>query len=212
MSQPGSTPGPSTPRARTRRLEAALAAVDAANGDDPHSLEVRGEFRPKELAHAELVTEWVRRLRPEASHALLLAARAHHVRRWEIPRERYPQDRVGYLRWRTELQKFHSNVAAEILRGVGYDDATVTRVQDILRKRDLRRDPEVQAFEDALCLTFLETQLAAFADEHPSEKARTVLVKTLAKMSSAGRRVARELPLSGSARVLLGEALESVEH
>ena len=212
MSQPGSTPGPSTPRARTRRLEAALAAVDAANGDDPHSLEVRGEFRPKELAHAELVTEWVRRLRPEPSHALLLAARAHHVRRWEIPRERYPKDRAGYLRWRKELQKFHSNVAAEILRGVGYDDATVTRVQDILRKRDLRRDPEVQAFEDALCLTFLETQLAAFADEHPSEKARTVLVKTLAKMSSAGRRVARELPLSGSARVLLGEALESVEH
>ncbi len=203
---------PSTPGDRTRRLEAALAAIDAANGDDPHSLEVRGECRPKELAHAELVTEWVRRLRPEASHALLLAARAHHVRRWEIPRERYSKDRAGYLRWRKELQKLHAKVTAEILRGVGYDVATVARVQDILRKRGLGRDPEVQAFEDALCLAFLETQLARFADEHTGEKARSVLVKTLAKMSSAGRRVALELPLSASDRALLIEALESGEH
>ncbi|MEE8474578.1 MAG: DUF4202 family protein, partial [Myxococcota bacterium] len=82
------------------RLAAALAAIDAANRDDPNTLEVRGERRPKELAHAELVSEWVRRLRPEASEALLLAARAHHVRRWEIPRDRFSKDRPGYLRWR----------------------------------------------------------------------------------------------------------------
>ena len=197
-------------RAGTQRLEAALAAIDAANGDDPRRLEVRGERRPKELAHAELVTEWVCRLRPEASHALLLAARAHHVRRWEIARERFPSDRAGYFRWRKELQELHANVAAEILRGVGYDDVTVARVQDIIWKRGLGRDPEVQAFEDALCLTFLETQLAAFADEHSSEAARTVLVKTLAMMSSEGRRIARELPLSASVRALLVEALESL--
>ena len=68
------------------RLERALAAIDQANRDDPHTLQVRGESRPKELAHAELASEWLDRLRPDADEGLVLALRAHHVRRWEIPR------------------------------------------------------------------------------------------------------------------------------
>ncbi len=193
------------------RLAAALAAIDAANRDDPNTLEVRGERRPKELAHAELVSEWVRRLRPEASEALLLAARAHHVRRWEIPRDRFSKDRPGYLRWRKQLQKLHASVTAGILREAGYDDSLTVRVQDILRKRGLGRDDEVQAFEDALCLTFLETQLASFAEEHAGNKALGVLVKTLRKMSPTAVRLARELPLDTSSRSALFEAIESIE-
>ena len=33
---------------------------------------------------------------------LLLAARAHHLRRWELPRDSYPVGRAGYLRWRRD--------------------------------------------------------------------------------------------------------------
>ncbi len=43
----------------------------------PHRIAVRGASRPKEFAHAELVTEWVQKLRPKASEAHLLGARAH---------------------------------------------------------------------------------------------------------------------------------------
>ena len=39
------------------------------------SREVRGERRPKELAHAVLMTEWVQALDPDADEAQLLAAR-----------------------------------------------------------------------------------------------------------------------------------------
>lgn len=191
------------------RLREAWAAIDTANREDPHTLEVRGVRRPKELAHAELVTQWVRQLRPDASEALLLAARAHHVRRWEIPRSRHPQGRAGYLRWRRELQALHARVTEEILQRVGYDASTIARVRDLLHKRDLRRDPEVQAFEDALCLTFLETQLDAFAASHPGDKAREVLEKTVRKMSPTARRLARELPLAPPARAALLEALEA---
>ncbi len=178
------------------KLEDAWVAIDAANRDDPQTLLVRGTARPKELAHAELASEWVRELAPDASDALLLAARAHHIRRWEIPRDRYPAGRSGYLRWRKALQTHHARVTAEILRDVGYDEATVARVQNIVRKRGLGRDPEVQVFEDALCLTFLETQLTAFAREQPEQKAREVLAKTLKKMSPEARRLALALPLS----------------
>ena len=68
------------------RLAAALAAIDAANADDPNVIMVDGVERPKELAHAELMTRWVRTLDPQCSEEQMLAARAHHLRRWTIPR------------------------------------------------------------------------------------------------------------------------------
>ena len=64
------------------RFARAVAAIDDANADDPNTITVDGVERPKELAHAEMMTDWVRRLDPDASNAQLLAARAHHLRRW----------------------------------------------------------------------------------------------------------------------------------
>src|SRR5262245_7462722 len=48
------------------RLRAALAAIDEANADDPNVVTVRDRTGPKEVVHAELVTEWVLRLKPNA--------------------------------------------------------------------------------------------------------------------------------------------------
>src|SRR5580704_352617 len=140
------------------RFARAIAAIDAANGDDPNRILVRGEIRPKEQAHAELVTEWVVRLRPEPSEALLLAARAHHLRRWTSLRASYPEGRAGYLRWRRDLSQRQAAGVGALLDDAGYDELTIERVQSIMRKRDLASDPDVQALEDALCLVFLETQ------------------------------------------------------
>ena len=39
-------------------LEAAFAAIDAANAGDPHTITVRGAVRPKEQAHAEMAVAW----------------------------------------------------------------------------------------------------------------------------------------------------------
>ena len=68
----------------------------------------------------------------------------------------------------------------------------MARVQDIVQKKQLATDPEVQAFEDALCLVFLETQLDEFSDRY-ADKAADVLEKTLEKMSPEGRRLASDL-------------------
>ena len=38
------------------RFARAIAAIDAANADDPNTIVVAGLVRPKELAHAELMT------------------------------------------------------------------------------------------------------------------------------------------------------------
>jgi hypothetical protein len=193
------------------RLDEAFAAIDAANADDPIRIEVRGSVRPKEQAHAELVVEWVRRLRPDASEALLLAARASHVRRWEVPRSAEPDGRAGYLRWKRRLQAMHAEVAASLLRSVGYDEATVARVQSIVRKEALRTDPEVVTLEDALSLVFVETQFAALADRLDEEHMVDVVAKTLRKMSPEGRAAALELPLGEREAGIVGAAVERVQ-
>ena len=81
-------------------IERAAAAIDSLNAHDPNSLALSGEDRPKELVHAELVTRWIERLDADPSDALRLAARAHHVERWVIPRAEFPTGREGYLAWR----------------------------------------------------------------------------------------------------------------
>jgi hypothetical protein len=141
------------------------------------------------------MTEWIDKLRPDASAELLLAARAHHIRRWEIPRSLYPDGRAGYLRWRRALHDHHARIVGEILADAGYEPATAVRVQEIVRKRNLANDPEVQALEDALCLVFLETQFDELAARLDAEKMDDVVEKTLAKMSDDGRRLAVEAGL-----------------
>jgi hypothetical protein len=189
------------------RLAAALAAIDAANADDPNVISVDGVERPKELAHAELMTRWVRTLDPDCSDEQILAARAHHLRRWTIPRASYPDGRSGYLRWRTALKRQHADDVGAILRDAGYDDESVARVQAIVTKRGLGQDSAVQVHEDALCLVFLETQLDELASKMGDDKTVDILQKTAKKMSPAGLEAARELRFSPPAAALLERAL-----
>ena len=192
------------------RLERALAAIDAANADDPHTIESGGLVRPKELAHAELMSAWIDRLVDEPTDAQRLAARAHHLRRWVSPRDSYPEGRAGYLKWRRDQATRQADEVAAILDGCGYDGAAVGRVQAIIRKEGLRTDVEVQAHEDALCLVFLQTQLLELAASLGGEKAVEVLAKTVKKMSPRGRSEALGLELSPEGRSALEEALTSV--
>jgi len=189
------------------RFDRAIAAIDAANAADPNTIEVAGETRPKELAHAELATAWVGRLDREPSEALLLAARAHHLRRWTSPRTSYPAGRAGYLKWRKQLHNQHAREVAVILTEVGYDDATIQRVQEIVRKRRLGQDPEVQVLEDALCLVFIETQLDDLSQKLEPAKLTDVMVKTAKKMSPQAIEEAMALDIDPSARSLLRTVL-----
>ncbi len=91
-----------------RRLETAAAAIDEANAADPNRITVRGTTEPLALAHGRLAAEWIDRLVPDADDTLKLAARAHHLRRWELPRADYPEGRAGYLRWRRDQKRRHA--------------------------------------------------------------------------------------------------------
>ena len=91
---------------------------------------------------------------------------------------------------------------------MGYDATTIERVQDIIRKRNLGTDPEVQALEDALCLVFIETQLRELAATD-DEKMVAIIQKTATKMSSEAIALVGELDLEPSDHALIERALAS---
>ena len=190
------------------RYRAAIAAIDAANAGDPFTLEYGGESRPKEQLHAELMTEWVQRLRPGADEALLLAARAHHVKRWLIPRSEFPPGRRPYLRWRQALHAVHAALAASLLEPLGYSRAELRRIEELIAKQpDRAQDADAQALEDALSLVFFQTQLDATLPGLDEAQARRVLGRTWRKMSAAGQDAVRGLPLSDAGRAAIRAAI-----
>src|SRR5687768_3976834 len=93
------------------QLQSALDRFDALNAQDPHTELVEGgrPAEPKELLYARRMTQWLHRLEPAPSVPLQLAARGQHLMRWHIPRDTFPKDRAGYLRWRTTLYDFHAD-------------------------------------------------------------------------------------------------------
>jgi Domain of unknown function (DUF4202) len=188
------------------RFHRAILEIDLRNADDPSVLRHHGHDRLKEQLHAELVTAWVWTLNPAPSEALLLAARAHHIRRWELPREDFPTGRAGYLKWRLALKEFHAGEARAVLEREGYEPGTVERVREIVQRRGLKGDSDQQTLEDAICLTFLETQLLPTAGKLNETKLMDVLRKTMAKMSPAAAEQVRHLHLAHEARELLSRA------
>jgi hypothetical protein len=185
------------------QFEAAIRRFDAENSRDPN-LE---NGQPRELLYAQRLTGWVLRLCPEASEELRLAARCQHICRWEIPRDSYPMTRAGYLKWRADLKIFHAQKAGEILRETGYDETVIRRVQDLNLKKNFPADPESRVLEDALCLVFLQFQLAALAGKTDEDKTVNALRKSWAKMSETGRAEALKLDFGPREKNLLQRAL-----
>jgi Domain of unknown function (DUF4202) len=182
---------------------AAIARFDAENSRDPNS----ENGRPRELLYAGRLTDWVLKLKPDAGEPLRLAARCQHICRWESPRDKYPMTKPGYLKWRADLKKFHAEKSGAILREVGYDDATIQRVQDLNLKKNFPADADCRVLEDALCLVFLEFQFAALAAKSDEEKMVNALKKSWMKMTDAARAEALKLNFGEREKSLVARAL-----
>ena len=188
-------------------LHDAYLRFDAANAEDPNTINVNGKPRPKELVFAERLSAAVLSLDPDASTALRLAARCQHIRRWKMPRSTQPMGRTGYLKWRTLLKKFHADESAKILTTVGYDRDLIERVQELNLKKNLKTDQDCQTLEDALCLVFLEYQFDALIADTEQEKLLGIVRKTWAKMSPRGQQATDKITFSEQGARVLQQAL-----
>ena len=191
------------------RFEAALRRFDEENSRDPNFETVNGITHPRELIYAQWLTGWVLKLSPEASEELRLAARCQHLCRWKIPRNSYPMDRPGYLKWRADLKRFHAEHAGEILREVGYSGEMIARVQALNLKKNFPTDPESCVLEDALCLVFLEHQLADLAAKTADDKVITALQKSWKKMTPDAHAEALKLSYTPREKALIEAALKT---
>ena len=189
------------------RFAEAIRRFDAENSRDPNMALADGPPPPRELIYAQWLTDWVLKLSPNASEPLRLAARCQHICRWESPRNSYPMDKPGYLRWRADLKKFHADRSGKILREIGYDEATAQRVQELNLKKNFPNDPEVCVLEDALCLVFLERQLAPLAAKSDDEKMINALQKSWKKMTPSAHAEALKLNYEPRERALIKKAL-----
>jgi hypothetical protein len=149
----------------------------------------------------------VLKLAPGASETLRLAARCQHICRWMIPRDSYPMTRPGYLRWRSDLKNFHARKAGEILGQAGCSDDVIKKVQDLNLKKNFPSDPESRVLEDALCLVFLEFQLAGLAAKTDDDKLFNAIQKSWKKMTPAARQQALTLPFGAKEKQLIDRAL-----
>jgi hypothetical protein len=190
-----------------QRFESALRRFDEENSRDPNHEAVDGIPHPRELLYAQRLVNWVLRLCPGASEELRLAARCQHICRWEIPRQSYPMTRAGYLQWRATLKKFHAQKAGDLLREAGYPEEVIRRVQDLNLKKHFPDDPEARVLEDALCLVFLEFQLADLAARTAEDKTINALQKSWQKMTEAARAEALKLNYGEREKALLERAL-----
>jgi len=175
------------------RERAALERFGAAHREDPRSVVVSGAATPWSVHYHARLAHWVETFDPNASVALRLAAACQHIRRWEVPRASYDEGRRGYRQWRTDLAEKHARTARGVLSDVGYDEATIARVETLIRKVGLARDPEVRLFEDAICMVFFELEYSDLVSKHEDAKLVDILRRTWAKMSPQGHAAAVSL-------------------
>jgi len=189
------------------RLQAVLASIDAANGEDPSLVNEEGRSVARELLYGQRMSGWLSRLEPEASEVLQIAARGQHIRRWVIPRSDYPMDRAGYFKWRTTLYRFHADQLEPLMQEGGYPDMDIQRMRGLVEKRGIKSNPEAQTLEDVICLVFLEFYFDDFRGRHERSKVVDIVRKTWGKMSDRGQGFALQLPLDSEALSVVKEAL-----
>jgi hypothetical protein len=144
---------------------------------------------------ARRVFDWLLRLEPDASEAVQLAARGHTLRRWEIPRDRYPNDTTGYHAWRDATATHSADAVESLLRPIGYPDPLIRRISQLIRRELSPHDNDAQLLEDADCLAFLELKLIDYLDRWDDEKLTRILHGTWMKMSERARALAKRAPL-----------------
>lgn len=165
----------------------ARALIDAANSADPNQVNADDREWPKELLYSERMSAMLQRYNPEADDAMKLAIRAQHIERWKSPRNAYPMDRIGYLKWRKDLYQIQANTAAGLLQQAGFDDEGIERVRNAVAKKNIKGNPDTQLLEDVTDLCFMEHYLLEFVAKHPDyseEKWIEIIQKTWHKMSA----------------------------
>lgn len=180
----------SWPMVKEYSREALQKELQEMNQADPRLVSFQGEKHPYEYVYSQWLLQKIYLLESNPSPDLLVAAYCQHLKRWEIPRSKYPQGKSGYLQWRKDLKEFHASESEKILVKHKVPPDQLTQILKIVRKEDNKTNSDTRIMEDALCLVTLEYQLEEFTNGYDDEKLNGLLKKVWKKMSKSGQTLA----------------------
>ena len=192
-------------------FEVVIKAIDEANQGSPRKTIVDGLERSYENVYSERMSRTLARMYPEASELLKIAARAQHIRRWDIPRGDFPLGPKGYNQWRKTCREHHGEIMRSIMSENGYSEDAIMQVGMYLKKEKLKKNDDSQALENVVDVVFLEFYWDEFVEKFPQydeDKLIDIVGKTLLKMSSHGHEAALALELPPATLKIVGAALE----
>jgi hypothetical protein len=187
-------------------LQSAIDRIQAGLSEDPRLERVGSEEGPRDLLFTRRVVDWVKRLTPAPSDALILAAWGHVLDRWTLPRDSHPKTTAGYHKWRKALDLISADATSKTLREENIGEETIARARDLILKKNFPSDPGARVLEDADCLAFLELKFESYLDEWDEAKTVRILRGTLEKMTPNAREMAAQIPLPEKALALLKKA------
>ena len=191
------------------RLRRTLERIDEENMQDPTKESWEHGDMPSAWVYGQRMTAWLHKLTPEPSQELQIAARAQHIRRWDVPRDTFPANRKGYLDWRVRMYDYHAEKALAIMQELGWDEDAQYQVNFYLHKRCLQTNREVQFLEDCACLIFIQYQLLDIAREHREQKVTRIIQKTWDKMTEQGHREVFAIGLPDEVHELLDKVMKA---
>lgn len=185
-------------------LDRIYEKIDQENAQDPTLDPDTG--LPAALLYGRRMTECLEEFHPQASTELKVAIRAQHIRRFDVPRQSFPEGRPGYLAWRSHLLNYQAATLQNLLCTLELGEAFTERAVALVKKENIR-EGEGQVLEDVACLVFLKHYMAEFARTEPEDRLLQILRKTARRMSAAGRQAALSLSLPEEGSDLLRRAL-----
>jgi hypothetical protein len=195
--------------AKTTKLENVLSTIDKINNQDPNTVLINNQLKPKSLIYGHQMSACLNEHWPYSNELLQIAVRAQHIKRWHLKRSEFALGKAGYFKWRIALGIFHAQLTADIMLDHGYDNSQAQTVAAIIRKENIKSDDDSQTLEDVACLVFLQHYFETFAQKHSEEKIIRILRKTWAKMSPKAQQIALKLPLPDHLNRLVTLALSS---
>ena len=120
---------------------------------------VESELKRTLLKHYERTVFWVKKLKPDADEALLIAAYSHDIERWFRPFLK-PNDIKGH-------QRKSAKIVSEFLSKIAADKEMVQKVYYLISHHEEGGSHEANILKDADSISFFENNLALHAKLSP---------------------------------------------
>lgn len=161
-----------------------------------------------DLDHALDTWQWVLRLAPDASLAVQLAALFHDVERLESEADRRVEHHApDYQAFKDAHARRGGELASEVLRQAGIDEATTEKVRTLVSVHERRSDdPDVALLVDADGLSFFSLNSPGYVDYFGLDQAARKVRWTLARLGPPGLRELARVKLRPDVAELLRTA------